>query len=157
MGLADWAEDGKILCDGHKNDKFSSTGGSGYGAAPSWRQRRRVVVDNAACSTATIVKVDNTRKQGLHLEAVRVLSDLNLWIRKAYISSDGRWFMDAFHVTDHLRRKLAGDRVIAYLDQSLNDSDLGLRFDSLADLELTGTDRLGLKLTGLRSGNDGDM
>ena len=28
------------------------------------------------------------------LDAVQVLTDLNLSIKKAYISSDGRWFMD---------------------------------------------------------------
>ncbi|ONK73535.1 uncharacterized protein A4U43_C04F32640 [Asparagus officinalis] len=117
----------------------------------------RVVINNVACSTTTIIKVDSAQKQGLHLEAVWVLSDLNLWIRKAYISSDGQWFMDAFHVTDHLPRKLADDRVIAYLEQSLNDSDLELRSDSFAGLELTGTDHLVLELTGLRSGIDSDI
>ncbi|ONK68015.1 uncharacterized protein A4U43_C05F6300 [Asparagus officinalis] len=54
-------------------------------------------------------------------------------------------------------RNLADDLVIAYLEQSLNDSDLGLRFDSFADLELIDTDRLGLELTRLRSGISCDM
>lgn len=33
-------------------------------------------------------------KPGILLEVVQVLSDLDLTISKAYITSDGRWFMD---------------------------------------------------------------
>ncbi len=40
------------------------------------------------------LQVDSARKHGILLEAVQVLTDLNLSIKKAYISSDGRWFMD---------------------------------------------------------------
>lgn len=52
------------------------------------------MIDNAVCETATLVKVDSARRRGILLEAVQVLTDLNLSIQKAYISSDGRWFMD---------------------------------------------------------------
>ena len=86
------------------------------------------MIDNAVCSNATLVKVcfyetqfgnpkrrfdfvknidwlslfvqvDSARRHGILLEAVQVLTDLNLTIKKAYISSDGRWFMDGkkFH------------------------------------------------------------
>jgi hypothetical protein len=51
------------------------------------------------------------------LEAVQVLADLDLSVKKAYISSDGRWFMDVFHVTDRLGRKLTDDSVISYIQQ----------------------------------------
>ena len=40
------------------------------------------------------MQVDSSRKHGILLEAVQILTDLNLSIKKAYISSDGRWFMD---------------------------------------------------------------
>lgn len=40
------------------------------------------------------LQVDSARRHGILLEAVQVLTDLNLSIKKAYISSDGRWFMD---------------------------------------------------------------
>lgn len=43
---------------------------------------------------ALILKVDSARRFGNLLEAVQVLTDLNLSIKKAYVSSDGRWFMD---------------------------------------------------------------
>lgn len=39
-------------------------------------------------------QVDSARKHGILLEAVQVLTDLNLSIKKAYICSDGRYFMD---------------------------------------------------------------
>ncbi|CAD5192979.1 ACT domain-containing protein ACR8-like [Musa acuminata AAA Group] len=108
----------------------------------------RVVIDNAVCPTATLVKVDSARKHGILLEAVQVLTDLNLSIKKAYISSDGRWFMDVFHVTDQFGRKLADDSVISYLEQSLDMKEHDFhRPDSaegLTVLELTGADRPGL-------------
>jgi UTP:GlnB (protein PII) uridylyltransferase len=63
------------------------------------------------------LQVDSARKRGLLLEAVQVLADLDLSINKAYISSDGRWFMDVFHVTDRLGRKLTDDSVITYIQQ----------------------------------------
>ena len=40
------------------------------------------------------LQVDSARRHGILLEAVQVLTDLNLSIKKAYISSDVRWFMD---------------------------------------------------------------
>ena len=54
----------------------------------------RVIVDNCSCQTATLVKVDSSNRHGILLEVVQILTDLDLWIRKAYISSDGGWFMD---------------------------------------------------------------
>ncbi|KAK7346666.1 hypothetical protein VNO80_21189 [Phaseolus coccineus] len=106
----------------------------------------RVVIDNAVCSTATIVKVDSGRKNGILLDAVQVLSDLNLSIKKAYISSDGRWFMDVFHVTDQIGNKLTDQSVLSYIEQSLGGIHSGNNnvLKGLTILELTGTDRVGL-------------
>ncbi|KAA8521934.1 hypothetical protein F0562_012752 [Nyssa sinensis] len=106
----------------------------------------RVMIDNAGCSNATRVMIDSARKHGILLEAVQVLTDLNLSIKKAYISSDGRWFMDVFHVTDLNGNKLTDESVINYIEQSLGTIHYGSSkcFDGLTALELTGTDRLGL-------------
>ncbi|PKI56171.1 ACT domain-containing protein ACR8-like [Punica granatum] len=106
----------------------------------------RVVIDNSVCSTSTIVKVDSARKHGILLEAVQVLTDLNLSIKKAYISSDGKWFMDVFHVTDQLGNKLTDTKVINYIEQSLGTIHYGRTnfSNGLTALELTGTDRVGL-------------
>ena len=41
-----------------------------------------------------ILQVDSENKHGILLEVVQILTDLNLIITKAYISSDGGWFMD---------------------------------------------------------------
>jgi len=40
-----------------------------------------------------MAQVDNANKYGILLEVVQVLTDLKL-VKKAYISSDGGWFMD---------------------------------------------------------------
>lgn len=108
-----------------------------------------MVIDNAVCATATLVKVDSARKDGILLEAVQVLSDLNLSIRKAYISSDGRWFMDVFHVTDRHGQKLTDESVISYIERSLSSAgeEAGpgpCSLEALTTLELVGTDRPGL-------------
>ncbi|KAG6466535.1 ACT domain-containing protein ACR8-like [Zingiber officinale] len=108
----------------------------------------RVVIDNAVCPTATLVKVDSARKHGILLEAVQVLTDLNLSIKKAYISSDCRWFMDVFHVTDQFGSKLTDESVISYLEQSLDteesDFERPIGAEGYTTLELAGADRPGL-------------
>ncbi|KAI4384231.1 hypothetical protein MLD38_002413 [Melastoma candidum] len=67
----------------------------------------RVTVDNESSKKATLVKVDSANKRGRLLEVVQVLTDMNLIIRRAYISSDREWFMDVFHVTDQNGNKLS--------------------------------------------------
>jgi len=41
-----------------------------------------------------VLQVDSVNKHGILLDVVQVISDMNLVIKKAYISSDGVWFMD---------------------------------------------------------------
>lgn len=79
----------------------------------------RVAIDNQSCGSSTLVKVDSANKHGILLEVVQVLTDLDLSISKAYISSDGGWFMDVFHVTDQLGRKLTDGKLIEYIQQCL--------------------------------------
>lgn len=38
--------------------------------------------------------MDSINKHGSLLDVVQVLTDLNITIKRAYISSDGEWFMD---------------------------------------------------------------
>ncbi|CAM6126321.1 unnamed protein product [Calypogeia fissa] len=127
----------------------------------------RVVVDNASCENATLIKVDSVNTHGVLLEVVQVLTDLNLCISKAYISSDGGWFMDVFHVTDQNNKKLTDSTIIEHIEQSLcatsAQQDIRRRAElrstlgrgktvgvkSVAErnytaIELTGTDRPGL-------------
>ncbi|KAH9306335.1 hypothetical protein KI387_010739, partial [Taxus chinensis] len=77
----------------------------------------RVSIDNSTCVNATLVKVDSANKHGILLEVVQVLTDLDLTISKAYISSDGGWFMDVFHVIDRDGNKITNQGVIEYIQQ----------------------------------------
>ncbi|KAJ6391760.1 hypothetical protein OIU77_025679 [Salix suchowensis] len=79
----------------------------------------RVSVDNTSCNDSTLVKVDSMNKPGILLEVVQVLTDLDLIITKAYISSDGGWFMDVFHVTDQQGNKIADIKTIDYIEKAL--------------------------------------
>ncbi|XP_047944914.1 ACT domain-containing protein ACR8-like [Salvia hispanica] len=106
----------------------------------------RVMIDNVGCSNATVLTIDSARKHGILLEAIQVLTDLNLSIKKAYICSDGRWFMDVFHVTDLNGNKLTDESVLGCIEESLETVHYGRSksIDGLTALELTGTDRVGL-------------
>ncbi|KAF8390680.1 hypothetical protein HHK36_025207 [Tetracentron sinense] len=113
-----------------------------------------VVIDNYACEHATIIQVDSVNKHGILLEVVQVITDLNLIITKAYISSDGGWFMDVFNVTDHNGNKIRDEGVLNYIQKTLETD--ACFFPSLrgsvgvmpskehTSIELTGTDRPGL-------------
>ncbi|XP_016507338.1 ACT domain-containing protein ACR4 isoform X1 [Nicotiana tabacum] len=114
----------------------------------------RVTVDNTSDKKTTLIKVDSANKRGSLLEVVQVLTDLNLIIRRAYISSDGEWFMDVFHVTDEYGNKLSEDNVAERIQQSLGPRGCSFRslersvgVQSAAEqttIELTGRDRPGL-------------
>ncbi|KAJ8644210.1 hypothetical protein MRB53_005958 [Persea americana] len=79
----------------------------------------RVSVDNTSSKKHTLVKVDSANMQGSLLEVVQILTDLNLTITKAYISSDGEWFIDVFHVVDQDGNKLWDDKVVDCIQKSL--------------------------------------
>ncbi|MCO5561470.1 hypothetical protein L7F22_015091 [Adiantum nelumboides] len=119
----------------------------------------RVVIDNKSLESCTLIKVDSTNKHGILLELVQVLTDLDLTISKAYISSDGRWFMDVFHVTDQLGNKVKDEGAIEYIQQTLGAKRAGaapevhtclgrlVGLQSIGEhtaIELIGTDRPGL-------------
>ncbi|CAI9781901.1 unnamed protein product [Fraxinus pennsylvanica] len=77
----------------------------------------RVTVNNASNKKATLIKVDSANKRGSVLEVVQVLTDLNVIIRRAYISSDWEWFMDVFHVTDQQGNKVSEDNIAECIQQ----------------------------------------
>ncbi|XP_057469863.1 ACT domain-containing protein ACR3-like [Actinidia eriantha] len=79
----------------------------------------RVSVDNTTCKDYTLVKVDSVNRPGILLEVVQILTDLDLIITKAYISSDGGWFMDVFHVTDQQGNKITDSKTIDYIEKTL--------------------------------------
>ncbi|KAL0918755.1 hypothetical protein M5K25_010786 [Dendrobium thyrsiflorum] len=114
----------------------------------------RVTVDNNTSKKATLVKVDSANKHGSLLEVVQVLIDLNLTIKRAYISSDGEWFMDVFHVVDQEGKKIYESEVIERIQLSLGPRACSFRsmkqsVDTQAasehtSIELVGRDRPGL-------------
>ncbi|WOL17967.1 ACT domain-containing protein ACR6-like [Canna indica] len=114
----------------------------------------RIVIDNDVCEDATVVQVDYVHKHGILLELVQVLTDLNLIIKKAYITSDGSWFMDVFNVTDSEGYKLKDEKILNSLKGSLESnacftttlqSSLGiLPSEDFTLIELIGNDRPGL-------------
>lgn len=113
-----------------------------------------VDIDNEACENATVIRVDSANKHGILLEVVQVLTDLNLIITKAYISSDGGWFMDVFNVTGQDGNKITDEGVLDFIKMSLGPDScfcasmrrsVGVKpsMDHTA-IELTGCDRPGL-------------
>ncbi|KAK8951124.1 hypothetical protein KSP39_PZI003973 [Platanthera zijinensis] len=116
----------------------------------------RVSVDNSTRKKATLIKVDSINKHGSLLEVVQVLIDLNLVIKRAYISSDGEWFMDVFHVVDQEGNKLYDSQVIERIQQERSLSSRAVSFPSMRQsvgiqsaskhisIELIGRDRPGL-------------
>ncbi|KAK7320679.1 hypothetical protein VNO77_30377 [Canavalia gladiata] len=82
----------------------------------------RVCIDNESMEGCTVVKVDSVNQQGLLLEVVQVLTDMNLQICKSYISCDAGWLMDVFHVRDEHGNKLTDHKVINNIQQAIGTS-----------------------------------
>lgn len=115
----------------------------------------RVVIDNESCDNATVIKVDCVKKHGVLLEVIQVLIDLHLIITKAYISSDGSWFMDVFNVTDGDGNKVWDKEILnciqgrletdaCCLDSSVRSSVGVTPSEKYTSIELIGSDRPGL-------------
>ncbi|KAG6686181.1 hypothetical protein I3842_11G004500 [Carya illinoinensis] len=114
----------------------------------------RVVIDNESCELATIIEVVSTNRHGILLEVVQVLADLDLIITKAYVSSDGGWFMNVFNMTDCDGNKVRDEGILDYIQktvetdacclESMRGSTGGMPSEEHTSIELTGTDRPGL-------------
>ncbi|KAK6249219.1 hypothetical protein QUC31_020784 [Theobroma cacao] len=120
----------------------------------------RVCIDNESMEDCTVIKVDSVNKQGILLEVVQVLTNMNLTILKSYISSDAGWFMDVFHVKDEHGNKLKDQNVINYIQQALGtvrESENTVKAKACSNdvfnceqpsehtaIEMSGTDRPGL-------------
>uniref|UniRef100_A0A6N2MIE4 ACT domain-containing protein ACR n=1 Tax=Salix viminalis TaxID=40686 RepID=A0A6N2MIE4_SALVM len=110
----------------------------------------RVVMENDAFKHATVIQT--VYRQGTLLEVVQVLTDLNLVITKAYMSSDGGWFMNVFHVTDDGGNKIRDEGILNCIKKALETDasymvkPMGKKLLSKEHtlIELTGTDRPGL-------------
>ncbi|GER50070.1 ACT domain repeat 4 [Striga asiatica] len=118
---------------------------------------KRAIIENAFDQNATLIKIESQNKRGSLLKVLQVLTDQNLIIRKAYICSDGRWFMDVFHVTDECGNKVYEDEIAELIQQALKPKEPILvcdPFERCVDvvqctakqtrIELLGRDRPGL-------------
>ncbi|PON95727.1 ACT domain containing protein [Trema orientale] len=113
----------------------------------------RVVIDNHSCEHATVIEIISVNRHGILLDVVQVLTDLNLNITKAYVSSDGDWLMDVFNVTDCDGNKIRDERVLKYIQKTLETDICCLKsmkrsvelkpIKDHTSIELTGTDRPG--------------
>ncbi|KAI5417889.1 hypothetical protein KIW84_042497 [Lathyrus oleraceus] len=114
----------------------------------------RVCIDNDSCRYCTVVKIDRANKHGILLEMVQALTDLDLIISKSYISSDGGWLMDVFHVKDQIGNKLTDNNLVHHIQQALcecntrrnkeiSSATVGPQQANVA-IEVIGTDRPGL-------------
>ncbi|KAJ0972548.1 hypothetical protein J5N97_020507 [Dioscorea zingiberensis] len=107
----------------------------------------RVVIDNESCDHATVIRVNCVKKHGVLLEVIQVLIDLHLIITKAYISSDGSWFMDVFNVTDCYGNKVWDKEILTCIQRTLEtDASIlhSVRSSEYTSIELIGSDRPGL-------------
>ncbi|KAL7141536.1 hypothetical protein ABFS83_08G059900 [Erythranthe nasuta] len=115
----------------------------------------RVCIDNDTYPDCTLVKVDSANKHGMLLEMVQVLTDLDLVISKSYISSDGGWLMDVFHVTDQQGDKLTDETLIHYIQecicpsrQASKDSSPPISHQPIFPLHVSSTQHVALEMTG---------
>ena len=126
-----------------------------------------VSVDNHSDDKFTVITVDSANKPGTLLEVVSRLTDLHLNTSKAYISSDGGWFVDVFHVTDASGQKIQDKKT---LDSVRNMLPIDAQGQSPAEEEPAAemvsvvecwgdTDRVGLlsEITSLLAKNDMDL
>ncbi|KAL2322858.1 hypothetical protein Fmac_027237 [Flemingia macrophylla] len=79
-------------------------------------------MDSLLSRDCTEQLIDCANRHGILLEMVQALTDLDLVISKSYISSDGGWLMDVFHVTDQDRNKLTDESLVHYIQQALNEA-----------------------------------
>jgi UTP:GlnB (protein PII) uridylyltransferase len=68
-------------------------------------------------AAALMFQVDSGSRHGILLEIVQVVTDLDLTVTKAYISSDGKWFMVVFHVVDSEGCKIHDKETINHIIQ----------------------------------------
>ncbi|XP_019180108.1 PREDICTED: ACT domain-containing protein ACR4-like [Ipomoea nil] len=108
----------------------------------------RVVIDNESCKNATVIQVDSANKHGTLLEVVQVLTDLNLIITKAYICSDGGWFMDVFNVTNQEGSKIMDEAVLDYIMKSLGPDSCFASSMRRSVGVTSGTDHTSIELIG---------
>jgi len=73
----------------------------------------RVLIDNNASGTYTVIEVNGRDRPGLLFEVTRALTQLNLQISSAKISTYGEKVVDVFYVKDLFGHKVAHEQKLA--------------------------------------------
>ncbi len=79
----------------------------------------RVLIDNKASSTYTVVEVNGRDRPGLLYEVTRALTQLNLQISSAKISTYGEKVVDVFYVKDLFGHKVEHERKLVEIRERL--------------------------------------
>ncbi|KAA0968561.1 [protein-PII] uridylyltransferase [Aureimonas fodinaquatilis] len=81
--------------------------------------RPQVRVDNELSNALTVIEVEGLDRPGLLCDLTGAMSDLNLDIRSAHISTYGEKVVDVFYVTDLLGMKVTGENRIERIERRL--------------------------------------
>jgi [protein-PII] uridylyltransferase len=79
----------------------------------------RVLIDNEASRTHTVLEVNGRDRRGLLYELTRVLSSLNLQIGSAHISTFGESAVDVFYVKDVFGLRIMHDAKLGQIRKAL--------------------------------------
>ena len=82
----------------------------------------RVLVDNAASRTHSVVEVNGRDRPGLLFAIAKVLKDLGLVIHSAHISTYGERVVDVFYVKDVFGMKITAKGKLARVERMLLDA-----------------------------------
>ena len=85
----------------------------------AFRVSPRVIFDNEASLTATLVEVDGPDRSGLLYEITRALFEAGLGISSAMVATYGERAVDVFYVRDGLGQKLTDKARLAALEDRL--------------------------------------
>ena len=81
----------------------------------------RVLIDNRASATHTVIEVNGRDRPGLLYQMTRTLTQLNLQISSAKISTYGEKVVDVFYVKDLFGHKVEHDRKLQNIRARLTD------------------------------------
>lgn len=81
--------------------------------------RPRVSVDNTLSNQLTVIEVEGLDRPGLLSDVTGAISDLNLDIRSAHISTYGEKVVDVFYVTDLIGTKITSESRIERIEVRL--------------------------------------
>ena len=79
----------------------------------------QVRIDNALSNALTVIEVEGLDRPGLLSDLTGAISDLNLDIRSAHISTYGEKAVDVFYVTDLIGMKITGENRIERIERRL--------------------------------------